>query len=103
MTQPLSQGLWGVLATPFDDGLDVDLDSLRSEVASFADDGAQGLVALGVFGESAVVGLLDEASVAHSVARDRLPFVLGASERTVTRSSHRRVGCSRQRRACRSR
>ena len=40
VTQPLSQGLWGVLATPFDDDLDVDLASLRNEVASFAADGA---------------------------------------------------------------
>lgn len=66
MTQPLSQGLWGVLATPFDDGLEVDLDSLRSEVASFADDGAQGLLALGVFGEAA--SLKPESHVAGVVA-----------------------------------
>ena len=39
MTQPLAHGLWGVLATPFDEALNVDLDSLQNEVASFAADG----------------------------------------------------------------
>ena len=82
MTQPLSQGLWGVLATPFDDGLDVDLDSLRNEVASFAADGACGLVALGVFGEAASLDPDEANSVAHTVASSTdLPFVLGLSER----------------------
>ena len=82
VTQPLSQGLWGVLATPFDDNLDVDLDSLRNEVASFAADGASGLVALGVFGEAASLNPDEANSVAHTVASSTdLPFVLGLSER----------------------
>jgi len=82
VTQPLSQGLWGVLATPFDDDLDVDLDSLRSEVASFAADGAGGLVALGVFGEAASLTPAEANGVAHTVASSTdLPFVLGLSER----------------------
>lgn len=53
MTTPLARGLWGVLATPFDDRLDVDRVSLRNEVASFVNDGCGGLVTLGVFGEAA--------------------------------------------------
>ena len=82
MTQPLSQGLWGVLASPFDDSLDVDLDSLRNEVASFAADGAGGLVALGVFGEAASLNPDEANGVAHTVASSTdLPFVLGLSER----------------------
>jgi 4-hydroxy-tetrahydrodipicolinate synthase len=82
MTQPLSQGLWGVLATPFNDDLDVDLDSLRNEVASFAADGAGGLVALGVFGEAASLTPDEANSVAQTVASSTdLPFVLGLSER----------------------
>ena len=82
VTQPLSQGLWGVLATPFDDDLDVDLDSLRNEVASFAADGAGGLVALGVFGEAASLNPDEANGVAHTVASSTdLPFVLGLSER----------------------
>lgn len=82
MTQPLSQGLWGVLATPFDDGLAVDLESLRKEVASFAADGALGLVALGVFGEAASLNADEANSVAKTVASStNLPYVLGLSER----------------------
>lgn len=82
MTQPLSQGLWGVLATPFDADLDVDLESLRSEVSSFAADGAGGLVALGVFGEAASLNPDEANGVAHTVASSTdLPFVLGLSER----------------------
>lgn len=82
MSQPLAQGLWGVLATPFDDDLAVDLDSLRNEVASFAADGADGLVALGVFGEAASLNADEADSVAHTVASSTdLPFVLGLSER----------------------
>lgn len=82
MTETLSHGLWGVLATPFDDDLIVDLDSLRNEVASFATDGAGGLVALGVFGEAASLNPDEANSVAHTVASSTdLPFVLGLSER----------------------
>jgi 4-hydroxy-tetrahydrodipicolinate synthase len=82
VSQPLAQGLWGVLATPFDDDLAVDLDSLRNEVASFAADGADGLVALGVFGEAASLNADEADSVAHTVASSTdLPFVLGLSER----------------------
>jgi 4-hydroxy-tetrahydrodipicolinate synthase len=82
MTQPLSAGLWGVLATPFDDDLAVDVTSLRNEVASFAADGANGLVALGVFGEAASLDPHEADTVARTVASATdLPFVLGLSER----------------------
>lgn len=82
MTQPLSQGLWGVLATPFDDELAIDLDSLRNEVASFTADGADGLVALGVFGEAAALNPDEANAVAQTVASTTdLPYVLGLSER----------------------
>ena len=82
VTQPLSQGLWGVLATPFDDGLDVDLDSFRNEVAAFVADGCDGLVALGVFGEAASLATDEADSVANAVSSSTdLPFVLGLSER----------------------
>src|ERR1700754_3315272 len=80
--QPLSQGLWGVLATPFDDGLDVDLTSLGNEVAAFVADGCDGVVALGVFGEAASLKADEANRVAHTVASATdLPFVLGLSER----------------------
>ncbi len=81
MTDFLREGLWGVLATPLDDGFDVDHDSLRSEVGSFASDGADGLVALGVFGEAASLTPDEANGVAHAVASSTdLPFVLGLSE-----------------------
>jgi 4-hydroxy-tetrahydrodipicolinate synthase len=79
----LDPGLWGVLATPFDEHLDVDLGSLRNEVASFGDDGCGGLVALGVFGEAAALEPAEADSVAATVASSTdLPYVLGLSERT---------------------
>lgn len=75
-------GLWGVLATPFDDGLAVDLDSFTQELASFAADGCDGLVALGVFGEAASLSADEADAVARTVAAETdLLFVLGLSER----------------------
>ena len=82
MNSPLPHGLWGVLATPFDDNLSVDLPSLRNEVASFAEDGCDGLVALGVFGEAASLDADEADAVAGTVASSTdLPYVLGLSER----------------------
>ena len=82
MDNPLPHGLWGVLATPFDDALNVDLASLHHEVAGFAADGCDGLVALGVFGEAASLRADEADAVAHMVASSTdLPYVLGLSER----------------------
>jgi 4-hydroxy-tetrahydrodipicolinate synthase len=82
VNSPLPHGLWGVLATPFDDDLSVDLPSLRNEVASFAEDGCDGLVALGVFGEAASLDADEADAVAGTVASStELPYVLGLSER----------------------
>lgn len=82
MNRQLSEGLWGVLATPFDDGSALDIASLRSEVESFAADGCDGLVALGVFGEAAALSAEEADEVAHAVASETdLPYVLGLSER----------------------
>ncbi len=82
MNELLSQGLWGVLATPFTDELDVDLASLRTEIAAFTADGCDGLVALGVFGEAASLDADEADGVARTVASATdLPYVLGLSER----------------------
>jgi 4-hydroxy-tetrahydrodipicolinate synthase len=82
VNSPLSHGLWGVLATPFDDDLDVDLESLHTEVTAFANDGCDGLVALGVFGEAASLRADEADAVARTVASStHLPYVLGLSER----------------------
>lgn len=64
----MTSGLWGVLATPFDDDLAVDLVSLQREVGSFAADGCDGLVALGVFGEAASLGPAEAANVSAESA-----------------------------------
>lgn len=83
MTGVLDRGLWGVLATPFDEHLNVDFESLRNEVASFTEDGCCGLVALGVFGEAASLQPAEAAAVAQTVASSTdLPYVLGLSERS---------------------
>jgi 4-hydroxy-tetrahydrodipicolinate synthase len=83
MTGLLDKGLWGVLASPFDEHLNVDFESLRNEVASFAEDGCCGLVALGVFGEAASLTPAEAAAVAQTVASSTdLPYVLGLSERS---------------------
>lgn len=82
MNSPLPHGLWGVLATPFSDDLAVDHASLRNEVVSFAEDGCDGLVALGVFGEAASLQADEADAVAATVASSTdLPYVLGLSER----------------------
>jgi 4-hydroxy-tetrahydrodipicolinate synthase len=82
MTNALAPGLWGVLATPFDTALAVDLESFRSELSSFAADGCDGLVALGVFGEAASLTADEADTVAHTVATaSELPYILGLSER----------------------
>jgi 4-hydroxy-tetrahydrodipicolinate synthase len=82
LNSPLSHGLWGVLATPFDEDLDVDLASLPNEVLAFANDGCDGLVALGVFGEAASLSVDEADAVAQTVASSTdLPYVLGLSER----------------------
>jgi 4-hydroxy-tetrahydrodipicolinate synthase len=97
VTQPLSQGLWGVLAMPFDDSLNVDLDSLRNEVASFGADGCGGLVALGVFGEAASLDPDEANTVASTVALSTdLPYAPtgrtdGANRRRGRGGRHKRL------------
>lgn len=96
MKTVLAHGLWGVLATPFDEHLDIDLESLRNEVASFSGDGCDGLVALGVFGEAASLEPAEADAVAQTVATATdLPYVLGLSERdpdTVVAQAQRLLG-----------
>lgn len=83
---PLAHGLWGILATPFHGaGLAVDEASLRAEVDLYRGIPAQGLVALGVFGEGAALDTAEQARVVSTVAdraRD-LPLVVGLSARTT--------------------
>lgn len=83
---PLSHGLWGILATPFHgDRLAVDLPSLRAEVDLYLGVPAQGLVALGVFGEGSALDSAEQAAVVSTVAERApgLPLVVGLSARTT--------------------
>lgn len=87
MREPLSRGLWGVLATPFTgDAAGVDTGSLRREVSYLLDHGAVGLVALGVFGEAARLSAGERAHVVRTVRETApgVPLVIGLAERETT-------------------
>jgi len=83
---PLRPGLWGVLATPFQGpDLAVDVDSLRREVAHDVAVPADGLVALGVFGEGASLDAAERRLVVRTVA-EAAPdthLVVGLSSRAT--------------------
>ena len=84
--QPLSRGLWGVLATPFaGSDLRVDEESLRRQVRLFAGVPATGLVVLGVFGEGAALDTEEQALVVRAVAAEAgdTPLVVGLSARAT--------------------
>jgi len=80
--QPLERGLWGILATPFHEpDRRIDEKSLRRQVRLFAEIGAAGVVALGVFGEGASLNLAEQRQVVAAVVdeADGLPVVAGLS------------------------
>jgi 4-hydroxy-tetrahydrodipicolinate synthase len=81
----LAPGLWVVLATPFDAGDAVDHASLRRQVDLARAAGAQGLVALGVFGEAGSLDLTEQAAVVSTVHRAAggLPLVVGLAARAT--------------------
>lgn len=75
---PLASGLWSVLATPFDAAGGLDTGSLTRQVRAFAEAGADGLVALGVFGEAASLTTEELATVTRVVGDESaLPLVIG--------------------------
>jgi 4-hydroxy-tetrahydrodipicolinate synthase len=83
-TVPLRRGLWGVLATPFDEDLAVDTESLQREVAMFEAVPADGLVVLGVFGEGASLDSEESRRVVATVAAaSSVPLVVGLAGRTT--------------------
>jgi 4-hydroxy-tetrahydrodipicolinate synthase len=81
-TEPLTRGLWGVLATPFSQGsADVDDAALRRQVELHHAAGSTGLVVLGVFGEGARLTPEEQdhvVDIATAEAGD-LPIVVGLS------------------------
>lgn len=83
---PLTPGLWGILATPFHgERQAVDLASLRAEVDLYLGIPAEGLVALGVFGEGAALDSAEQAAVVTTVTEQApgLPLTVGLSARTT--------------------
>ena len=76
--QHLDPGVWGVVATPFDDTLTVDTGSLSRLVGHYAHIGVQGLTVLGVFGEAAALSRAERSTVLHTVVDVvDLPLVVG--------------------------
>lgn len=83
---PLAHGLWGVLATPFHGpSLEVDVESLRREVAHYLTVPADGFVVLGVFGEGASLSSSERRLVVSTVAEAApdTPLVVGLSARAT--------------------
>ena len=80
--EPLSAGVWGVLATPFDADLQVDVASLTQEVEFFVARGVTGLVGLGVFGEAAQLTHAEQDLVVRTIrkAAPDVPLIAGVSE-----------------------
>jgi 4-hydroxy-tetrahydrodipicolinate synthase len=85
VTGHLARGLWVILATPFDATGAVDHMSLERQVDLARAAGADGVVALGVFGEAANLSLDEQRAVAATVAAaaDGVPVVLGVSGRAT--------------------
>lgn len=80
----LSHGLWVVLASPFDDDLALDLASLERQLDLASSVAAQGVVALGVFGEADALSREEQRAVVRTVtAAYDGPVVLGLSGRTT--------------------
>ncbi|HUW86958.1 MAG TPA: dihydrodipicolinate synthase family protein [Candidatus Paceibacterota bacterium] len=80
----LGKGLWGVLATPFDEAnLKVDEESMIRQLDLYRAVGATGVVTLGVFGEAAQLDFSEQADLVRLVSEQApdLPLVIGLSER----------------------
>ena len=80
----LDRGLWMVLASPFDDDLALDTASLVRQLELAASVSAQGVVALGVFGEADALTRAEQQDVVRTVTTaSDLPVVIGLSARTT--------------------
>ena len=81
MQQNIS-GIFNILATPFDAGQALDIDSLRRLVNFQLDKGAHGLTILGVLGEAAKLSVEERTQVMDTVMETvdgRVPVVVGTS------------------------
>lgn len=80
-TSPLRDGVWGVVATPFNGSTyDLDEGSLARLVEHYEQIGVTGLTVLGVFGEAAALSSEERRAVLETVADTvELPLVVGAT------------------------
>jgi 4-hydroxy-tetrahydrodipicolinate synthase len=79
-------GIFAILATPFDQQLQVDYDSLRRLVRFQIDKGAYGLTILGVLGEAAKLTVDERKGVVDTVLETvagQIPVVVGVSHPDV--------------------
>lgn len=80
----LARGLWVVLASPYDDDLALDHDSLARQLDLAASVSAQGVVALGVFGEADALSREEQRAVVRTVTSSYSGLVvLGLAGRTT--------------------
>lgn len=81
MNQPVSPGVWGVLATPFTgSSLDVDTGGVARLVEQMDGAGVAGLTVLGVFGEAARLSWSERRAVLETVLdATTLPLVVGCT------------------------
>lgn len=82
---PLSRGVWGILATPFDTAGGIDHESIVRQVALYRQVRAAGVVGLGVFGEAAKLDSQEKQEVVATVtdAAGELPVVVGLATRAT--------------------
>jgi 4-hydroxy-tetrahydrodipicolinate synthase len=90
----LDRGLWMVLASPFDDALALDTASLERQLALADSVSAQGVVALGVFGEADALTRAEQQDVVRTVTTaSDVPVVLGLSARTTAVAVDQALSC----------
>lgn len=79
-------GVFAIMATPFNDDGSLDLSSLKSETEFFLKAGVHGLVVLGIMGEAHKLSDEEKETVVETVSRhlhDRVPLVVGVSHSGV--------------------
>lgn len=82
-------GVFAIMATPFNDDGSLDLTSLKSETDFFLTAGVHGLVVLGIMGEAHKLSDEEKEQVVKTVSRhlhDRAPLVVGVSHSGVDMS-----------------
>jgi 4-hydroxy-tetrahydrodipicolinate synthase len=90
----LDPGLWVVLASPFDDDLALDDASLERQLHLADSVSAQGVVALGVFGEADALSRAEQQQVVRTVTGSSdLPVVVGLSARTTAAAVDQAEAC----------